>query len=67
MKLFFGWEACLNAVPHAEKAGEPLPDRVSFAGLFSIDPGYLENIGGRFRVVVGRRCVEVYGPHPEIG
>lgn len=51
---FFGWEVCLNGGAAAEKWG--------LSWLLSVDAGYLENMGGRFRVVLCGWGLEVYGP-----
>lgn len=50
----FGWELVINGGASAEKSGR--------SWLFSVDAGYLENIGGRFRVVLFGWGLEVYGP-----
>lgn len=48
------WELAVNSVSTTEKTG--------IARVFSVDVGYLENIGGRFRIVLLGWALEVYGP-----
>lgn len=49
-----GWEFCVVGVNKREKSG--------LARVLSVDPGYLEDIGGRFRLVIFGWGIEVYGP-----
>lgn len=48
------WEWCLNAIPKNEKTG--------ISRVFSVDLGYLSDIGGRLRVVLCGWGLEVFGP-----
>lgn len=51
------WEMCLNSVSTKEVKG--------LARVFSVDVGYLQDIGGLCRVVIFGWGIELYGKAPQ--